>query len=114
MTFNFVHVLCFSDLYSFFFFFQAEDGIRDDLVTGVQTCALPIYRFPPDEPHGSEGNRCIDCARSETATASAGGRRRTCRASDRPGTAHPARHPRRPTPIQSCGNSNGAGWAGGG
>ena len=47
---------------SFFFFFQAEDGIRDDLVTGVQTCALPIYsstkRFsdmkctrnlPPDE-----------------------------------------------------------------
>src|SRR5258708_11592093 len=26
----------------FFFFFQAEDGIRDDLVTGVQTCALPI------------------------------------------------------------------------
>src|SRR3990170_8541778 len=26
----------------FFVFFQAEDGIRDDLVTGVQTCALPI------------------------------------------------------------------------
>src|SRR5207244_5675414 len=26
----------------FLFFFQAEDGIRDDLVTGVQTCALPI------------------------------------------------------------------------
>ena len=30
------------------FFFQAEDGIRDDLVTGVQTCALPIsYRQRP-------------------------------------------------------------------
>src|SRR5207247_8361335 len=28
----------------FFFFFQAEDGIRDPLVTGVQTCALPISR----------------------------------------------------------------------
>src|SRR5260370_27324727 len=27
-----------------FFFFQAEDGIRDSSVTGVQTCALPIYR----------------------------------------------------------------------
>src|SRR2546430_167072 len=27
-----------------FFFFQAEDGIRDLTVTGVQTCALPIYR----------------------------------------------------------------------
>ena len=26
------------------FFFQAEDGIRDRLVTGVQTCALPIYK----------------------------------------------------------------------
>src|SRR6266487_93407 len=26
----------------FFFFFQAEDGIRDGRVTGVQTCALPI------------------------------------------------------------------------
>src|SRR5690606_42008700 len=27
-----------------FFFFQAEDGIRDFHVTGVQTCALPIWR----------------------------------------------------------------------
>src|SRR5947208_5505072 len=27
-------------------FFQAEDGIRDDLVTGVQTCALPISLLP--------------------------------------------------------------------
>src|SRR2546422_8474755 len=27
------------------FFFQAEDGIRDVAVTGVQTCALPIYLF---------------------------------------------------------------------
>src|SRR2546421_3604440 len=27
-----------------YFFFQAEDGIRDLIVTGVQTCALPIYR----------------------------------------------------------------------
>src|SRR5437764_10029653 len=36
-----------------FFFFQAEDGIRDTSVTGVQTCALPIFEsttpmlFPP-------------------------------------------------------------------
>src|SRR2546425_5870085 len=29
-----------------FFFFQAEDGIRDKLVTGVQTCALPISNVP--------------------------------------------------------------------
>src|SRR5687768_18133003 len=31
-----------SDVFVFFFFFQAEDGIRDVAVTGVQTCALPI------------------------------------------------------------------------
>src|SRR5439155_5910373 len=28
-----------------YFFFQAEDGIRDGHVTGVQTCALPISRY---------------------------------------------------------------------
>src|SRR5436190_8185028 len=28
----------------YFFFFQAEDGIRDHCVTGVQTCALPILK----------------------------------------------------------------------
>src|SRR5256885_5755139 len=33
------------------FFFQAEDGIRDYKVTGVQTCALPIYRT---ERHGAD------------------------------------------------------------
>src|ERR687883_440089 len=32
----------------FFFFFQAEDGIRDIGVTGVQTCALPISATPDD------------------------------------------------------------------
>src|SRR5207248_4035919 len=31
-----------SEFMFFFFFFQAEDGIRDRTVTGVQTCALPI------------------------------------------------------------------------
>ena len=31
-------------MYVYFFFFQAEDGIRDYDVTGVQTCALPIWK----------------------------------------------------------------------
>src|SRR5207253_6958968 len=31
-----------------FFFFQAEDGIRDGHVTGVQTCALPIFKEAGD------------------------------------------------------------------
>src|SRR5207247_4462210 len=34
------------------FFFQAEDGIRDPLVTGVQTCALPISGFSPAGARG--------------------------------------------------------------
>src|SRR5437660_7897895 len=33
----------------FFFFFQAEDGIRDGHVTGVQTCALPIFLYENKE-----------------------------------------------------------------
>src|SRR5690348_17995062 len=41
----------------YFFFFQAEDGIRDGRVTGVQTCALPISaeladRRAPPPPRG--------------------------------------------------------------
>src|SRR5438132_5429802 len=44
-----------------FFFFQAEDGIRDHCVTGVQTCALPISKNP----------RLAE-ARSPTASASRG------------------------------------------
>src|SRR3712207_7547778 len=53
----------------FFFFFQAEDGIRDISVTGVQTCALPISevgdlgraeraaRRPEGEDQGRRGGR---------------------------------------------------------
>src|SRR5437763_10635638 len=37
-----LHVLCVFVRFLFIFFFQAEDGIRDTSVTGVQTCALPI------------------------------------------------------------------------
>src|SRR2546425_1849504 len=56
----------------FFFFFQAEDGIRDKLVTGVQTCALPI---------SPRGPRCsAECAWSSAAAATA-----------RPRSARPSR-----------------------
>src|SRR3989440_1909670 len=37
----------------FFFFFQAEDGIRDLIVTGVQTCALPILDIVREHPAGN-------------------------------------------------------------
>src|SRR5207253_4048454 len=36
------------------FFFQAEDGIRDGHVTGVQTCALPILIAAPQEANAGE------------------------------------------------------------
>src|SRR5204862_4522056 len=45
-------IMCF-----FFFFFQAEDGIRDLYVTGVQTCALPIYTFLGQQKRNYRGNR---------------------------------------------------------
>src|SRR2546430_7306462 len=40
-----------ASLFTCCFFFQAEDGIRDLTVTGVQTCALPIF---PGEAHAAE------------------------------------------------------------
>src|SRR5438552_8741327 len=52
----------FTRLSLLFFFFQAEDGIRDDLVTGVQTCALPISNS------GREGRSIVPSSpRSSTA-----------------------------------------------
>src|SRR3989440_1640812 len=47
-----------------FFFFQAEDGIRDLIVTGVQTCALPIFDrrqsvFPEIEQCDGLGHRQV-------------------------------------------------------
>ena len=39
------------------FFFQAEDGIRDHCVTGVQTCALPISNYR--DPEIRLANRCF-------------------------------------------------------
>src|SRR5438552_15527780 len=58
---------------AFFFFFQAEDGIRDDLVTGVQTCALPISAKRGPSPAetfwiklcGSSGRNRPERSRSE-------------------------------------------------
>src|SRR2546421_4395229 len=43
----------------FFFFFQAEDGIRDLIVTGVQTCALPIYGLFEEFRKALLDARCI-------------------------------------------------------
>src|SRR5690606_39895352 len=59
-------------LFVFFFFFQAEDGIRDFHVTGVQTCALPISSSSCCWPAASRSRwaprRSRSCSRSSSRT----------------------------------------------
>src|SRR2546430_10304440 len=50
-----------------FFFFQAEDGIRDLTVTGVQTCALPICLFTPSATILTESMSSPESVSSRTA-----------------------------------------------
>src|SRR5688500_20217236 len=51
-----------------YFFFLAEDGIRDYKVTGVQTCALPISRHPENGALDDRYFRCADSFRSRRRT----------------------------------------------
>src|SRR2546421_9124000 len=81
----------------FFFFFQAEDGIRDLIVTGVQTCALPIWRrhhavvvaAQPDVVDAGRVGRRLDVPE----TAGGTGRARLVRRG--PGPAHLAQRDRK-------------------
>src|SRR5258708_36874339 len=58
-----------------FFCFKAEDGIRDDLVTGVQTCALPIYRVAGPHQFSARAAAAVAGAvRRAGGTAAAAGR----------------------------------------
>src|SRR5256886_4380061 len=72
-----------------FFFFQAEDGIRDLTVTGVQTCALPISAF------AAEYSACATLGREETrdGRASLGRRPRAAHARRARGPGLERRHP---------------------
>src|SRR5258707_8415241 len=67
---------------SFFFFFQAEDGIRDIGVTGVQTCALPISAIPSTPAGRSWLTPAVGWSGSSAATDAA---RAPSRAKRRPG-----------------------------
>src|SRR2546429_443422 len=49
----------------FVFFFQAEDGIRDVAVTGVQTCALPILNGHTDNMGTHDGNMDLAMRRAQ-------------------------------------------------
>src|SRR5256886_11716469 len=78
-----------------FFFFQAEDGIRDLTVTGVQTCALPI------SPAGDRPDR-----QTEVRGTAAGGPGGYCIPTDTrlPGPAAPVHLPAPPT-MDTCARS---------
>src|SRR5260370_26001519 len=79
----------------FFFFFQAEDGIRDSSVTGVQTCALPIFgdlSFQTLQPLARHGQylaagraAAVPCAQHsrQFVQAEANGKRATNRSEER-------------------------------
>src|SRR5256885_12724559 len=56
-----------------FFFFQAEDGIRDYKVTGVQTCALPIFAQGVRAPLGGAADLVERAAEAAGAAAAAAG-----------------------------------------
>src|SRR5215216_7591984 len=73
----------------YFFFFQAEDGIRDDLVTGVQTCALPISCRPTPDCRWSSTAPSPDPPPRTASGSWPAGRRPSTRSSRR-------RRPRRP------------------
>src|SRR5690606_39390977 len=85
----------------YFFFFHAEDGIRDFHVTGVQTCALPISRREPTATDAAAAARRVASPRGRRA---AGGERRPRRAAPR-GRGLPRRpdpRPRREIGRASC------------
>src|SRR5690349_23527093 len=54
---SFVNCVLFLCVFVVLFFFQAEDGIRDLYVTGVQTCALPICDDAHEEENGRPAGR---------------------------------------------------------
>src|SRR5256885_12659644 len=54
----------------YFFFFQAEDGIRDYKVTGVQTCALPICAVSRKAARWTSSANSTSSARSDPSSAS--------------------------------------------
>src|SRR2546426_4198851 len=101
----------------FFFFFQAEDGIRDYKVTGVQTCALPISeetaqgddaagvadldRDGTGGGRGEDGGEEVEHARRDPPRdGEQDGADQRCRQDDH--ETHPRSSRRRSTAIESC------------
>src|SRR6266850_2368526 len=68
----------------FYFFFQAEDGIRDYKVTGVQTCALPISHRRSQKAHCVEAFTDIGGGRGRRSAAAHGEKNRCAVAANAP------------------------------
>src|SRR6478672_4156750 len=88
----------------FFFFFQAEDGIRDLIVTGVQTCALPICPTAPTAIRTRQGPRPnTPCSPSPSGRPSRRSSSRwPCAGSAAAGSARPSSPPIWCAPSSTC------------
>src|SRR5215216_5447622 len=102
----FMFVLYLLGFVFFFFFFQAEDGIRDDLVTGVQTCALPIWPGRGWRWSGAGGEPCAGRTRHRSGRCPDAGQRQ--RWYSRP----PAPPPVATIPVGVAPSPHGLPWTG--
>src|SRR5437667_129471 len=111
-----------------FFFFQAEDGIRDRDVTGVQTCALPIclpsavspafqLKSPLSVESNNRGKRFVSCTHESACACTTAEKPRTALA-DRPGSPEADRgfdgDPRRRDSHRDRRGDGPADWTSGG
>src|SRR6266545_3595025 len=104
---SFFFFIC-KDVFLFFFFFQAEDGIRDKLVTGVQTCALPISRAGRRPVAAGRGRRRPPTPwRSHRGRARARGRHRSPSPARRPAWRAEGRPPSGPRPRRRSRRARG-------
>src|SRR5207237_4907806 len=94
---------------AYVFFFQAEDGIRDSSVTGVQTCALPIFRSALDAARADISSRDIDTLRLEISARAASSAERIA---DRSSDALPTAMLSASRDISKIGRASCRGWRG--
>src|SRR5690606_39350381 len=87
-----------------FFCFQAEDGIRDFHVTGVQTCALPIW---PSGPCTGSTTTATETATDSSSTPLAPRTASSTRGGRIPGTASASRTEPSPSPPSQIGRASG-------
>src|SRR5207245_6047833 len=88
------------------FFFQAEDGIRDATVTGVQTCALPISALLQDDDRAKTSHSRLAYSPTESRCSPSAASMPAWNSRLRSVGLLPSCSPHSTTPTQSCGASN--------